>query len=49
MTELPPPDRTPRKGITPEVASLLAENAGQPVTVHWPGEVIEDADGIPVA
>lgn len=46
---LPPPDLVRPQGPTTEVADLLKAHAGRPITVHWPGEVIEGPDGVPVA
>jgi hypothetical protein len=46
--ELPPADVVPRCEVTPVVAELLAGAVGTQVEVHFPGEVIEDPDGIPI-
>ena len=35
----------PRSEITPAIADLLKAHVGEQVTVHWPGEPIEDDDG----
>lgn len=47
--EPPPPDVVPPSAVTPEVARLLRENVGETITVTFPGDVIEDVDGIPTA
>ncbi len=45
-TELPPPDVVPRTGLTPDVLRLMDASEGQ-LTITFPGEVIEDIDGVP--
>lgn len=42
---VPPEDVVPKSGLSADVVRLL--DTDQPITVHFPGDVLCDLDGIP--
>lgn len=45
--EIPPEDVVPKSGLSASALRLLDSAHHTPITVHFPGEVICDVDGIP--